>query len=182
MAHTSLINSATIREYASTNDRIDHFDDTREIHAFTAFLQHKYDPKTYHVVMKPEGPYGVDIGLFTTDGVLVCGFDLERCLSWDTDWPSYWRSLSFLERKKRYLDLPQFGMVWFNKSMTKCVVAWKEDILTAPVKTRTFAGRSYTDRVRLVPFSAGRLIGHQFAPRELKLFSRQIHFDFSAHV
>ena len=179
MTHSTSIKSTTIIKYATAEDRIDQFDDSRELRVFKAFLEHWYDPKTYRVVEKPDGPYGVDLALVTTQGDLACAFDLERCLSWRDDWPSHWRSLSFLARKNHYLDFAQFGMVWFNAFLTTCVIAWKDDILLAPVETRRFAKQSYTDRVRLVPFEAGRLIGHQFAPGEMQRFSHRIHFDFS---
>jgi len=173
------IDRTTIQTYANAIDRVDHYDDSRELRAFASFLRRQYDPQTYRVVEKPDGAYGVDLGIVTHTGVRVGAFDLERCLSWRDDWPAHWQSLSFLARKDRYLREAQFGMVWFNASITTCVVAWKEDILAAPIQTRTFAGQSYTDRVRRVPFAAGTLIGDTFASGEHARFSQQIHFNFS---
>ena len=167
-----MITNEAIREYGTFTDRTDSFDDRKELKIFTAFLQEK-NPSSV-IVVKPYGPYGVDLGMFDEKENVKITFDLERCKAWGDDWPEYWQSLSFLARKDKHLVYPNFGMVWFNCAMTKFVIAWKEDIEQFPVSVRTFKGKTQTDRVRKVDFQYGTLFGPSFAPRETKLFADRI--------
>lgn len=174
------ITSADIRQYASSSDRRDHFDDDLETRRFVHMLKTHVFTDRHDVRVKPYGYKGVDVGVFdTTTNELVCAYDLERSMLWGDDWPSHWRCLSFLARKDRYLKYPQFGMVWFNRDVTTCVVVWKQDILDQPTVTRHFKNRGYTDQVRQLPFSAGTLVGRSFGVRETALFADRRAFDFS---
>ena len=111
------ITKDTILEYGTFDDRTNSFDDNTESKVFVKFLQSKYSEE-YKIVEKPFGKYGVDIGVYCGDE-LGCVFDLERCKTWKSDWPSNWRCLSFLDRKSKYLQYPEFGMVWFNNDLSK---------------------------------------------------------------
>lgn len=176
------ITSTHIRQYATSDDRADHYDDAFELRRFVSLLHaHVFpDPQQREIRIKPYGQTGVDIGVFdTASHALVCAFDVERCMMWKADWPAHWRCLSFLARKEKYLRFPQFGMVWFNHAVTTCVVAWKEDILPHPVVSRRFSGRTYTDQVRELPCAAGTLIGQTFGVRETTLFANRRTFDFT---
>lgn len=171
-----MITSAAIASYARFPDRADHYDDTRELRQFLPYLHLRVPDAS--LVVKPAGPYGVDLGVAAPDGTWVAFFELERCRSWDDDWPAHWQSLSFLQRKDRYLSLPEFHMVWFNRAVTKCVIARGDDIAACVPSVRTFAGQSQTDRVRRVPFDCGVLVGTDFQPRECARFSTRVTYVF----
>lgn len=176
------ITSAHIRQYAASEDRVDHYDDELELRRFVYLLNTQVfpNPQQREIRIKPYGQTGVDIGVFdTASRALVCAFDVERCMMWNADWPAHWRCLSFLARKEKYLRFPQFGMVWFNHAVTTCAVAWKEDLVSAPLVTRRFSGRTYTDQVRELPCAAGTLIGQTFGVRETTLFANRRTFDFT---
>jgi hypothetical protein len=164
----------TIFEYGTFQDRIDSFDDNNESEIFVKFLRNKY-PDQCKIVTKPFGKYGVDIGVYF-DNQLKCAFDLERCKTWKDDWPSNWRCLSFLDRKSKYLEYPEFGMVWFNNNLTKFAIAWKNDILKFPVTDRNLPN-GQIDKVRKVDFKYGKLYGSSFSPIEIEKFKNRIKFD-----
>ena len=157
----------TILEYGTFDDRVNSFDDNTESKVFVKFLKSKYSEE-HQIVEKPFGKYGVDIGVYS-DNELACAFDLERCKTWKEDWPSNWRCLSFLDRKSKYLQYPQFGMVWFNNDLSKFAIAWKKDILKFPVSDRNLPN-GQVDRVRKVDFDCGKLYGHSFNSNEIQKF------------
>ena len=168
----------TIKNYGSFSDREDSFDDNKESKIFIKFLQKKYGEK-FDIIEKPFGKYDVDLGVFikgaeTSECNLKVAFDLERCKTWKDDWPSYWKCLSFLGRKDRYLRFAEFGMVWFNQDLNKFVISWKEDIKKYPITQRKFKGKSYTDSVREISFDDGQLYGICFANLEKEKFKNRI--------
>lgn len=165
------ITKNTIKEYGTFDDRNDSFDDNNESKVFLKFLSSKYSD-SYRIVEKPFGKYGVDIGVYR-DGELGCAFDLERCKTWKNDWPSNWRCLSFLDRKSKYLDYPEFGMVWFDNSLSKFAIAWKKDILKFPVSNRHLPNGEI-DKVRKVDFKYGKLYGYNFGNNEKEKFQTRI--------
>lgn len=173
-----MITSKTIAGYAAFTDRTSSYDDDLELVRFTNFLQSQFP--VYTVLIKPDGPYHVDIGVNDAQGNRVSSFDLERCQAWTDDWPAYWKSLSFLCRKDKYLPLRNFHMVWWNASLSRCVIARGKDIANCPPTIRTFKNQSHTDRVRCIPFALGTLIGTDFRSRELSHFDARISYDFNA--
>jgi hypothetical protein len=168
------ITKDTILEYGTFEDRIDSFDDNSESKVFVKFLNTKY-PDTCKIVEKPFGKYGVDIGVYCGDK-FGCAFDLERCKTWKDDWPSNWKCLSFLDRKSKYLEYPEFGMVWFNNNLSKFTIAWKKDILKFPVSNRNLPN-GQIDRVRKVDFKYGKLYGSSFNPIEVEKFINRKEYD-----
>ena len=169
------ITKDTIKNYGTFRDRKNSFDDNKEIKIFVKFLNSKY-PKDCEIVEKPFGKEGVDIGIFR-DGQLGCAFDLERSDTWKNDWPSKWKCISFLDRKSKYLfEDPEFGMVWFNKNLTKFIIAWKKDILKFPVSNR-YLPNGEIDRVRKVDFKYGKLYGSSFNPIEVEKFKNRVEYE-----
>jgi hypothetical protein len=164
-----------IGELGSFADRKNSYDDDNELEIFCRFLKTNFLEK-YQIVQKPYGPYGVDIGIFF-DNDLVCAFDLERCKTWKNDWPSNWRCLSFLSRKDEHLKFPQFGMVWFNNSLTKFAIAWKKDILKYPVEKRYVNGKEDPKGVRKVNFNHGKLYGSSFNLIETERFKNRVEYE-----
>lgn len=161
----------TISEYGTFEDRINSFDDNSESKIFVKFLTSKYS-KEYKIVEKPFGKYSVDIGVYSDDK-LCCTFDLERCKTWKNDWPSNWKCLSFLDRKSKYLEYPEFGMVWFNNNLDKFAIVWKKDILKFPVTNRNLPNGEI-DKVRKIDFEYGKLYGSNFSPIEGEKFKNRI--------
>jgi hypothetical protein len=165
------ITKDTILEYGTFSDRTDSYDDGKESEIFVKFLISKYSNE-YKIVEKPNGKFGVDIGVYC-NGELCCAFDLERCKTWKDDWPSNWRCVSFLDRKSKYLEYPEFGMVWFNNNLTKFAIAWKEDILKFPVTNRNMPN-GQIDRVRKVDFKYSKLYGPSFNSNEMRVFGNRV--------
>lgn len=164
-----------IGELGSFADRKNSYDDDNELEIFCRFLKTNFSEK-YQIVQKPYGPCGVDIGIFS-DNDIVCAFDLERCKTWKNDWPSHWRCLSFLSRKDKHLKFPQFGMVWFNNSLTKFAIAWKKDILKYPVEKRYVNGKEDPKGVRKVNFDHGKLYGSSFNLIETERFKNRVEYE-----
>ena len=172
------ITKDVIENYGTFKDRENCFDDKKESDIFIRFLEQKYGDK-FVILEKPFGQYGIDIGVFAintpiTENNIKVGFDLERCKTWDKDCPSFWKCLSFLGRKDKYFKLNQFGMVWFSQDLSKFVISWKKDIQKYPLTQRNFKGKSYTDSVREVQFSDGKLFGTGFTEFEKKLFTNRV--------
>ena len=165
------ITKDTILEYGTFSDRTNSYDDGKESEIFVKFLISKYSNE-YKIVEKPNGKFGVDIGVYC-NGELCCAFDLERCKTWKDDWPSNWRCLSFLDRKSKYLEYPEFGMVWFNNNLTKFVIAWKKDILKFSVTDRNMPSGE-VDEVRKVDFKYGKIYGSSFNSNEMRVFGNRV--------
>ncbi len=164
-----------IGELGSFVDRKNSYDDNTELAIFCRFLKTNFLEK-YQIIQKPHGPYGVDIGVFSDDKI-VCAFDLERCKTWKEDWPSNWKCLSFLSRKDKHLQFPEFGMVWFNNSLTKFAIAWKKDILKYAVEKRYVNGKEDPKGVRKVSFDHGKLYGSSFNLIEIERFKKRAEFE-----
>ena len=165
-----------IGELGSFIDRKSSYDDNAELEIFCKFLKTNFSDE-YKIIQKPYGPYGVDIGIFS-DNQIVCAFDLERCKTWKDDWPSNWRCLSFLSRKDKHLKFPQFGMVWFNNSLTKFAIAWKKDILKYQVEKRYVNGKEDPKGVRKINFDDGKLYGSSFNSIEIDRFKNRVECEF----
>lgn len=164
-----------IGELGIFSDRKDSYDDNKELDIFCKFLKINY-PNQCKIVRKPYGKYGVDIGVFV-DSEIVCAFDLERCKTWKDDWPLKWKCLSFLSRKDKHLKFPQFGMVWFNQSLTKFAIAWKKDIIKYPVEKRYVDGKEDPKGVRKIKFDDGKLYGSSFNVIEIERFKNRVEYD-----
>jgi hypothetical protein len=171
----TFLSKEEIGQLGSFKDRQDSYDDSNELKVFCNFLKQNFSDN-YKIIQKPYGPYGVDIGVFS-DKDIVCAFDLERCKTWKHDWPINWKCLSFLSRKDKYLKFPQFGMVWFNNSLTKFVIAWKKDILKYPVEKRYVEGKQDPKGVRKVDFDNGKLYGSSFNLIEMERFRNRIEYE-----
>ena len=165
-----------IGELGSFKDRKNSYDDDNELKIFCKLLKTNF-LEEYKIIQKPYGPYGVDIGVFS-DNEIICAFDLERCKTWKDDWPSNWRCLSFLSRKDKHLKFPQFGMVWFNNSLTKFAIAWKKDIIKYPVEKRYVNGKEDPKGVRKIDFDCGKLYGTFFNSIEIERFKNRVEYEF----
>jgi hypothetical protein len=86
--------------------------------------------------------------------------------------------LSFLSRKDKYLKFPQFGMVWFNNSLTKFAIAWKKDILKYQVEKRYVKGKEDPKGVRKINFDDGKLYGSSFNSIEIGRFKNRVECEF----
>lgn len=167
------------------NDRSNSFDDEKEINIFiktvgeTKELQN-YISKFLPNVSKnglvfqphPHGKYGVDLGIRdkSNGNKLVMVFDLERWSQWDNDFPTYYKYLSFLSRKNKFLqdDVP-FIMVWQNKDCSKYLMVDDSIIRETPSEKVVFKS-GYTDSVRKIPLEKGTILGAK-GEREIKYFS-----------
>jgi len=164
------IDKDTIKQYGSSlSGRKDNFDDDIEVRKFINFAKNYYSNK-YVFVDKPYGKYGVDIGI-RLDDKIVHTFDVERWNSWDKDWPHYYKYISFLGRKEKFLNVPNnFTMVWFNNSLNKMIVVSKKNLLGVPTVSKQFSSNKKVDRVKKVPFNMGHLIGSNLTEQEKRLF------------
>lgn len=159
------------------SDRENNYDDEMEISKFTEFAKNFYD-KTYEIIPKPFGDYGVDIGI-SKDGNLISTVDVERWSVWDNDWPPQYKYISFLGRKEKFLKRQgDFAMVYFNKSLDKLLVVTKKDIIKYPTQEKYFVRFKKYDLIRQIPFDCGRLYGKNLTNTEKTLFKNHFVEDY----
>jgi len=168
---TDIITKTDIRNFGSYSDREDSFDDGKEISIISEFLK-SHSETSDRIIEKPYGKYGVDLGVFDEMVKLKYAVDVERWSQWNTDWPSNYRYISFLQRKEKFLKHNQFVMIFFNYSLTKFIRIRKDDILKYPPVDRYTKGK--IDSVRKIPFECGKLYGTGFTEREKSIFEYEV--------
>jgi hypothetical protein len=167
------VNSSQIKQWGSFSDRKDSFDDKDDLVCFIGesqendkldkFLKRQMTGVDWNDLVWKKHPFGViDIDLAvwnkkTNEPEMV--FDLERWSAWNPDWPAYYKHISFLERKSKYLnrfDVP-FFMVYSNNVRTKFLMV--EDIIIERYNpmTSTFRVKNVQDRIRKINLDKGRL-------------------------
>lgn len=166
------ITSSDIKKFGSYDDRLDSFDDEKEILVASNFLKNKCDYLD-KIKKKPFGPYGVDLGVFNSKDNLKFVVDVERWSKWEDDWPSNYRYISFLQRKEKFLKDVEFVMMIFNYDLTKFVRIKKEDIVKFS-PTQRFTQGKY-DTIRKIPFEYGKMYGTGFGEREKSIFEYELY-------
>lgn len=162
--------------WGSYKDRDNSFDDDKDIELFVSLVQtnpqlQNYLPKG-NFRPKPNGTYGVDLGLFSEQNELVATIDIERWSAWDKDWPPFYRYIHFLGRKEKFLnqyDKP-FFMAFLNYSRDKVIMIDKNSINRYPTIDKYFKNKGVTDRVRALAMKEGYIFGNNITPREKELF------------
>lgn len=167
----TIITKTDIGNFGSFSDRTNSFDDQKEIDVISKFLKTRQD-NSDQIKEKPFGKYDVDLGVFDSEGDLIYAVDVERWSSWDEDWPSNYRYISFLQRKEKFLKYDQFVMIFFNYSLTKFIRIRKEDILNYSPTSRYTKGK--TDYIRKIPFECGKLYGKGLTDREKSIFQYEV--------
>ena len=198
-----LSRSEQINEWGSSfDDRKDSYDDSSDIQIFTQMVNHHHrdekdlmvqsppllrtyfqkelnlclgEENSFRLQEKPNGPFGVDMSI-EVNQQMVATLDLERSGPWDTEWPSYYRCISFLSRKEKFLnqykDLP-FFMVYLNKSRNKVLIVNKKDILKFPtIGTRFKKGKGFGQGKKEIDYSCGNLFGSNTTLLEEKIFNK----------
>lgn len=170
-----------INAWGSMNDRKDSYDDDADVLFFKNNFAKRYVTafQEMQILPKPDGPFGVDIGLYR-EGKLVGTMDIERSRAdgWNPDWPEYYRHISFLSRKEKFLyqhkDLP-FTMVYLNHNRTKVLLVGQKALLSRSSKGVRFQN-GFGERKREIPYineegkHNGTLFGLEFSDKERKLF------------
>jgi hypothetical protein len=171
-------------------DRVDSFDDDEDCARFIALLKESSGlaeyvksflplQSTFSIKTKPNGRYGVDMGVFkgcheTTEPVAT--IDIERWSAWNEDWPSFYKHIHFLGRKDKFLnryDDKPFFMAYFNYSRDKIILVSKESILKYPTEDKYFSHKKVVDRVRVLPMHEGHIFGKNITSTEEELFNVQ---------
>lgn len=166
------ITSSDIRKFGSYFDRLNSFDDKKEILITSNFLKNRCDSLD-KVKEKPFGLYGVDLGVFDSLDNLKFVVDVERWSQWKEDWPINYRYISFLQRKEKFLKNFKFVMIIFNFDLTKFIRIKKEDIIKFPPIKRHTQGKY--DFVRKIPFEYGKMYGTGFGEREKSIFQYEVY-------
>lgn len=152
-------------------DRGNSFDDDQEIDLFIDAV--KNNIKLNHYIARflpnpngrykfyphPDGKYGVDLGVIDEDGNTVMVMDLERWSAWENDFPPFYKYLSFLSRKNKFLrdDIP-FIMVWQSNDCSKYLMVDDSIIRETEPEEVTFKS-GFVDHVRKIPLSHGTIFG-----------------------
>lgn len=170
------------RKWGSYEDRKDSFDDDGDISAFVSMA--KNNPKlrefiasfikggNYNFISKPYGDYDVDFALVDGEEVIAT-FDVERWNAWNPDWPSFYKYISFLDRKVKFLNNPMpFFMCFMNYPRTKTLIVEKDAIKKYRSVDKNFANHHVTDKIKKIPFHEGSLFGSDFSEKEKSLWQR----------
>lgn len=178
-----LVTRAQKTEWGSYSDRRNSFDDDDDIKRFMMMVHNdtslkdylrSFIPKgTFSFKPKPDGQYGVDLGLFSEQGNPVATIDIERWSAWKDDWPSYYKHIHFLGRKEKFLnqhDAP-FFMAFLNYTRKKVIMISQKDIDKYPTINKYFSYKKVSDRVRELPMSEGHIFGENITTREQGLFA-----------
>lgn len=154
-------------------DRNNSFDDNQEIKIFMETVTKNTELRNYILQFipnisencvfepHPNGQYGVDLGIRDrgNGNKLVMVFDLERWSVWNNDFPSFYKYLSFLSRKNKFLrdDIP-FVMVWQNNDCSKYLMVDDTIIRETEPEEVTFKN-GFVDQVRKIPLQKGTIFG-----------------------
>tara|TARA_Y100000310_G_C20537242_1_gene741446 strand:- start:289 stop:867 length:579 start_codon:yes stop_codon:yes gene_type:complete len=187
----SQYNENKIREFGERyNDRTSSYDDIEDLDHFIwlsktddriqrmLHLRHfpDYSGGNLQWVKHPYGQYDVDLGLKNdkTDEFLVV-FDTERRWRWGEDWPHYFGSIHFLDRKTKFLEnrreIPFYFSV-LNSDRSKVLMIERETIEKYPTTNKYDYTNEMENRVREIPLREGRgcLYGSGFGKREQSYF------------
>lgn len=169
------ITKSDIHKFGSYKDRKNAFDDGKDVKTIINFLKSISDNNsslTYKE--KPFGDYDVDLGVYHYNKLVVT-VDVERWSSWNEEWPKYYRCVSFLGRKEKFLKRSSdFLMAYFNFDLSKVLLLDKKSILKYPTIERHTKGK--LDLVKEVSFDEAKLYGSNITEREKTLFKH--HHDF----
>lgn len=162
------------------SDRKDYFDDDNEIVEFIKYattnqrlkkyIEGYLNVTEYKYVAKPKGTYDVDLGITDNDGNLLVSFDLERWSAWDSEFPSYYRCVSFLEKKARFITDVPFLMVWLNKTKTKYLITDGDTIKKYKPIDKYFKFKNITDKIRELKHSDAYVFGDNLTNYEKSIF------------
>jgi len=162
------ITNSDINKFGSYSDRKNHFDDDQDVTIMINFLTKMYKNQNVSFIEKPFGIYDVDLGVYI-DGTLTVTVDVERWSAWTNDWPSYYKHVSFLGRKEKFLQRPtNFLMSYFNFDRTKVLCVDKKSIMKYPTIERHTKGK--LEGIKQVGFHEARLYGQGLTDREKTLF------------
>ena len=189
----SQYNENKIREFGEQfEDRTSSYDDVGDLDHFIwlsktddkiqrmLHLRHfpDYSGGNLQWIKHPYGQYDVDLGLKNdkTDEFLVV-FDTERRWRWGEDWPHYFGSIHFLDRKTKLLEkrreIPFYFSV-LNSDRSKVLMIERETIEKYPTTNKYDYTNEMENRVREIPLTEGRgcLYGSGFGKREQSYFSK----------
>lgn len=175
------VNRKEIDNYGNQfKDRKNNFDDDKEIDDFIEFVSNNKEIKKFieqylpkgnkKWKKKPNGDYGVDVGIIDDNKRLLLSLDLERWSKWTNDFPNYINHLSFLERKSKFIKRrTPFLMVWQNSDCSKYIIVDDDDILKVKPEVK-YLKSGKTDVVRKLPLSYGNIFGENITTNERKKF------------
>lgn len=162
------ITKQDINKFGSYSDRKNNFDDDQDVSVMVEFLSTMYRDKNISFKEKPFGIYDVDLGVYIDDKLSIT-VDVERWSAWTDDWPSYYRHVSFLGRKEKFLNRStNFLMAYLNFDRTKVLCVDKKSIMKYPTIERHTKGK--LDLIKQVGFHEARLYGPNLTDREKTLF------------
>jgi hypothetical protein len=161
-----LVSNEQKSEWGNYSDRINSFDDEKDIEAFISLTRKNEDLRFFIrnklgkglMSFRPHfyGKYGPDLTIVDEFQKPVADLDVERWSQWGETWPEYYKYIHFLGRKDKYLneDRP-FFMVYLNYPRTKCLVVEKETILKYPTILKKFKKKNVLDKVKEISLSEG---------------------------
>lgn len=156
--------------WGSYSDRKNSFDDGEDIYRFADLVNEQKPLREYlrsyigegdcGWVEKPDGDYGVDLALYK-DNVRVANFDLERWSQWKEEWPSFYKHLTFLGRKEKFLhqEVP-FFMCWMSFNRDRVLVVDEQTILCYPTIDKHFRNHDVIDKIKNIPMKKGYIFGN----------------------
>ena len=174
-----------INEWGSYEDRKDSYDDDSDLNIFKEMVQTNSALRSYikrhtdldqftdtaSLKTKPNGPYGVDMGVYDERKNHIANLDVERWDKWDDDWPDFYRHISFLTRKLKFVEEDkQFFMAYLNRSRNKVLMITKESFPFYDNKVVYFKN-GFKENKKEIPFDYGTIFGENITEKEKELFS-----------
>ena len=174
-----------INEWGSYEDRKNSYDDDSDLNIFAEMLKTNKALRSYikrHTGLcqwqngglqtKPNGPYGVDMGVYDEEKNHIANLDVERWDKWDDDWPAFYRHISFLTRKLKFVEEDkQFFMAYLNRSRNKVLMITKESFPFHDNKVVYFKN-GFKENKKEIPFDYGTIFGGEnITEKEKELFS-----------
>ena len=173
-----------INEWGSYEDRKNSYDDDSDLNIFAEMVKTNKALRSYikrHTGLcqwqngglqtKPNGPYGVDMGVYDEEKNRIANLDVERWDKWDDDWPAFYRHISFLTRKLKFVEEDkQFFMAYLNRSRNKVLMITKESFPFHDNKVVYFKN-GFKENKKEIPFDYGTIFGENITEKEKELFS-----------
>ena len=176
-----------INEWGSYEDRKDSYDDDSDLNIFAEMVRTNGRLRSYikqHTGLcqftgraalktKPNGPYGVDMGVYDEEKNHIANLDVERWDKWDEDWPAFYKHISFLTRKLKFVEEDkQFFMAYLNRSRNKVLMITKESFPFTLNRTVYFKN-GFKENKKEIPFDYGTIFasGENITDKEKELFS-----------
>jgi len=174
-----------INEWGSYEDRKNSYDDDQDLKIFIEMVKTNGALRSYikrHTDLdqftdqaalktKPNGLYGVDMGVYDERKNHIANLDVERWDKWDDDWPAFYRHISFLTRKLKFVEEDkQFFMAYLNRSRNKVLMITKESFPFHDNKVVYFKN-GFKENKKEIPFDYGTIFGENITEKEKELFS-----------